>query len=787
MTKLQSTTTSSLALIICLASCVSSVSAQTLELDEIIVTATKRAQGLQNVPIALSVVDGEKIGEQGIKSLEGLSAFMPNVLISESQGGDQLFIRGIGSGDNQGFEQSVGTFIDGIYFGRGQASRTTFLDVERVEVLKGPQSTLFGKNTIAGAINITTAQPTHEFMGKIEGNIEPAFNALGTTLTLSGPLTDNLAARLVLKYDESDGHFKNSFLDRNERQDETLAGRLTLNWQPSDNLDFLLKYEAGKSENLGRQNTITIANDFVTQTYQAVDPNFVGSFDYNRFAHNVSGGQYDDEFKDSDWNILSLTGEIDIGDFTLKSITGHVGYDFTYYIDADFGPLAFLARSRDETHEQFTQEFLLSSPTGKKVEYLLGAFYQDEDLQSDRITDGVLAALGIGNGNFDASIHADFGQKTETVSAFTQVTFNASEKFKLIGGLRYSIDNKEMLKSQYTAPLFSTDPSTQLGGFYDGFLGLSTDHVFDSNGAMRCVGLAYVCTTDPTFDNTISDDHVTGDLTLQWDASDNVMAYAKYGTGYKAGGFDEDNARGFVDVETYDDETVKSYEFGTKMKLWGGRARLNTAVFLSDYKDVQVSTFDGNAGFVVGNAAESETKGIEIDGSALLSDGLVLSGSFAYLDATYQSYAGAGCTEDQILVFIAGGGTRDGCTQELAGRPLLFAPKTSGTIGLNYKRNIAKNLNLNTGIDLMYSDNYHVVGDLDQNLAQGSFIKLNGRIAIGNQNQGWSIAALIKNITNEKTTTFGTDLPLAPLGYGGSYAQFIDPPRSVEFQLSHRF
>ena len=136
---------------------------QNLTLEEIIVTATKRAEVLQEVPIAMSVMSGQEISAKGLTKMEDLSAYMPNVHVAEASGGTNLFIRGIGSGVNYGFEQSVGTFVDGTYFGRGRSARGKFLDLERVEVLKGPQSTLFGKNTIAGAINITTAQPTEGF------------------------------------------------------------------------------------------------------------------------------------------------------------------------------------------------------------------------------------------------------------------------------------------------------------------------------------------------------------------------------------------------------------------------------------------------------------------------------------------------------------------------------------------------------------------------------------------------------------------------------------------------
>ena len=195
----------SLAILLAVSTLAVPLEAKVLILEEVMVTATKRAVGLQDVPISLSVMSGEKIAEQGIDSLEDLSVYMPNVHISQSMGGDALFIRGIGSGENAGFEQSVGTFVDGIYFGRGQSSRSKFLDIERVEILKGPQSTLFGKNTVAGAINITTARPTQEFEARIDVSAEPEFDAWSTTGTVSGEIRDGLRARLVVKTSRPSG------------------------------------------------------------------------------------------------------------------------------------------------------------------------------------------------------------------------------------------------------------------------------------------------------------------------------------------------------------------------------------------------------------------------------------------------------------------------------------------------------------------------------------------------------------------------------------------------------
>jgi iron complex outermembrane recepter protein len=752
-------------------------------LEEVLVTATKREVGMQDVPIAISVMGAEQISEQGITSMEEMAVFMPNVHIAEGGAGDQLFIRGVGSGINYGFEQSVGTFIDGVYFGRGQASRSTFLDVSRVEVLKGPQSTLFGKNTIAGAINITTARPTDEFEGAVEGGYEPEFDRWYAQGMISGPISDNFSGRFVIKQEETEGYMSNTLTGEDERSEESTVARVVLDWVATDSLDFSLKYEHGEMESTGRQDMISIATDFSVGRYQAADPNFTAGFGYDKSAQNIM----DTQFHDSEWDIFTLTGELMMGEHSLKSITGYVNYEFQNYLDSDYGPLEFLARGRDEQHKQFTQEFILSSPTGGNLEYLAGLYYQKEELEHDRNTDVILSAAGIGDGSLDASGPSTFQQDAETLSAFTMLTWHVSDSFRLIGGLRYSDDQKEFEKKGYVASLFETEPNNALGGIYDAVLNFSTDHQFDSNGAVRCTGVAYTCTVYPEFDNELDEQHWTGDITVQWDATDSMMAYFKVGNGYKAGGFDEANGRGSLEAAVYDDETVEGVELGAKVDLWDSRGRLNVAVFYNEFEDVQVSTFDGNAGFTVGNAAETETKGVEADFTVALTEELTLNAALAYLDASYKSFPDATCNEPQILDWIAGGGARSSCVQDLAGEPLQFAPEWSGNLGLNYLTQLSDNLELKIGADVMYSDDYVVPNDLDPVLNQESFYKINARIQIGSYDGTWSLALLGRNLTDEATTTWGNDVPLAGQGFSETYFQHIDAPRSYELQARYRF
>jgi iron complex outermembrane recepter protein len=746
-------------------------------LEEVVVTATKRAQGLQDVPIAISVMTGEKIQSQGIAELEDLAVFMPNVHIAEGGTGTQLFIRGIGSGINYGFEQSVGTFIDGVYYGRGRSARAAFLDLERVEILKGPQSTLFGKNTVAGAINITSALPTEEFEGYVEGSYDTELEGYGVTAMVSGELADGVKGRLVAKYYDDKGYIENTGPGDDGPMEENSVVRGTLVWDASEDLTLTLKAEHGQFDVTGRQDMITIANPTATSLYQAFgDPNFNADFNYEKSAADFPGNK---AFDDTKANAIQLTADYQWGEHSLRSITAYNDYEFDSISDSDYSPLQFIEQSRSEKHDQFSQEFLLSSPTGGELEYLAGVYYQRNNLTSDRRTDLALSALppietslgglfgGLPPGAMDGGALAFFDQKTETWSAFTQLTWNASDIFRVTFGLRYSKDEKEVEKSSIVAA-----PDENVSDPFLAFL-------FSS------AGLSLANEHDYSLDR--SEEHWTGNLNFQLDINDDTMMYLNFSNGFKGGGFDESNALGNMDFAEFEDESVQSIEFGAKVNFWDGRARANMAIFYSEFEDVQVSTFDGNCCFVVGNAAESEVEGFEADIELALAEGLVMTAAISYLDATYKSFPNAACNESQFLATIAAGGARSDCLQDLSGKPLQFAPEWSGNIGLRYEVALSDQTDLTLGMEANFSDDVVVANDLDENLIQDSFWKLNMRASLSLMEGKVVLSAVGKNLTNEKTFTWGNDVPLASLGFSQTYFQHIDKPRTFELKARYNF
>jgi len=770
---------SPIAAAVALAALVSVTPSQAQTLEEIVVTATKRAVGLQDVPIAMSVVSGDKIEKFSVAELDELAAYLPNVHIGESGGTNQIFIRGVGSGNNSGFEQSVGSFVDGVYFGRARSSRAAFLDLERVEVLKGPQSTLFGKNTVGGAINITTAQPEEEFRGYVDAAYETELKGMEVTGMVTGALSDTLRGRLVGKTSERDGWMDNTFVgaENGTSQDNSIV-RGTLVWDATENLSFNLKAEHGQFDTRGTNAKITMASPTSQYLFGLNDPSFSETVNFSNkqsVSSGVAGRPIEDKTKA---DILQLTAEYEFGDYSLRSISAYTGYDYDKCIDVDYSSLNFIDQCVKESHDQVTQEFLLVSPMGETIEYLAGVFYQDASLDIDSnigsfwsgippVEAGLFGMLGLSGvaspGDIDARLASVTAQNTETLSTFVEVTWNITESFRSIVGVRYSKDEKEITKTNTITSFTGTSafPDSTLVGVYDA---LSFYREYD-------------------YQLTRSEEHVTGNVNFQWDVDGDTMAYFNVATGYKAGGFDV--ANNIDNSREFDDESVLSSELGLKMTLLDGRARVNMAYFLGDYDDVQVSSFEGS-GYVVGNAAKSRVEGFEVDFDVAMTDSVTFNGGLSFLDASYDEYTNGPCTVDTKLDGSCSGATGG---QDLSGATLQFAPEVSGNIGVAYQASLTGSLDLHLGADVIYTDDIIIAPSGDKNVIQPAYTKVNARVAVETTDGSWMMALVCKNLTDITTFNWGNDGTLSGsgLGFDRSYFHQLEAPRTFEFQTRYSF
>ena len=444
-------------------------SAQDLALEEVVVTAQKRVQSLMDVPLSVSAVSGAKMQEAGIMDLADLTAYVPNFQKSDASIGSFLVIRGIGSGINQGFEQSVVQYVDDIALGRAPLARMPFLDLNRVEVLRGPQNVLFGKNSIAGALSMVTNKPTDEFEGSMQVEYEPDYESSTANLVLSGPISDTLRGRLAVRYYNDDGYFDNNLNDKDEASREDVTARGIVAWDITDTLEATLKVEHTSFDMDGRTDEMSFTytnpdstSPFYGTTYpQAAEligqmvGQDIGSDDAQQ---NYKRNTNINESSDVDTDNVTLAVNWEAENFSFTSISGYLGYDTDEYLDTDGAGIDAFTQKQKENYDQYSQEVRFTSPGGETIDWIGGAYYQywDLDYRADFLVDdenlwSALGVLGTSIGNPDyAALGAltnlqsvrDYSGDSETWAAFGQMTWNISDVYRLTLGARYTSEEK---------------------------------------------------------------------------------------------------------------------------------------------------------------------------------------------------------------------------------------------------------------------------------------------------------------------------------------------------------
>ncbi len=777
------------------------VNAQALVLEEVIVTAQMRTESLQDVPISVATMSGDRIDDLGFVSLQEITQYMPNVTVNAGSGTPNLFIRGIGSGTNQGFEQSVGMYIDGVYAGRGPlAAVPTTMDLARVEVLKGPQGILFGKNTIAGAINITSNKPSDEFESMVEAMYEFEYGGQQYNMVLNGPLTDGLSGRLAVRHDApGDGWWENVATGDDGPEFDNWYARGSLRWEATDNLEINAKYEYGDFESDNTQ-TVVYQSDFVGQeNFAGVVPIPVVS-DFDKGAGDAGTR------KTTDTEVLALTIDWHMDFATLTSITSYSAYDLLSTGDTDVAAAPSLHRTRWEDFEQYSQELRLVSPGGETFDWIAGAYFQRNELDISRrletvdfLQSGPLSTSALYAP--DPGVPSVFDQEAESWAVFGQGTWNVNDALRLTLGLRYNEETKDLDKTTNSEGL------QVRAGFNPNLLVYSDPANFYSIADLRQHSF-----TDLSRD----EDKVTYSTNVQWDVTDDTMLYASVSTGFKGGGFDESysgagyeirlvnpitneplggsvpgNDPSILEVE---DEEVLAYELGAKMSLLEGAAELNFAAFRMEYDNLQVSSLVGDV-FRVGNAAEAISQGLELDGRIVLAEGLTLGGAIGYLDASYEDFTGATCTTPQSMDPANNPGclTEDGSNitaprqpggQDLSGETLVFAPEWSASLFAQYVVPLGSSMELINSLDINYSDEFFTALDLDSNTPHDATTIVNVRIALASIDDTWSLALIGKNLTDEETYLWRDDLPVTN---SNSYYAVPERPRTIALQARYRF
>ena len=746
----------------------SSPFAYTQTLEEVIVTAQIREQSLQDVPISVSAIDGEVIEDRSVDNLQSLSASIPNFMVVETQIDTSISIRGVRSGANKGFEQSVPMNFDGVTYPRSQLARTPLVDLERVEVLRGPQPTLFGKNAIGGAVSVTSAKPTEEFEGKFSTSFESEHDESQSLVVLSGPLSDDLLGRLTVSTREMDGWITNQRMKRVEPQRDETYIRGQLAWTDNNDIDYNLKVETADFDSVGYAMEALAPQDGYGLVFAgpiAVETNE----DWVRSSGETFSQNTMDNF------VFTSNIPLDNGG-TLTSITSMVEYDSYEVLDIDYVALEILdGTNQTEKYEQTSQEIRYTSPGGEDLDYIVGAYFQSADVDvTDYVPLGSFLALAGPPVSMLVGTNWDrlYKQSSEMYSVFGQADINLEGNWRLTVGARYSNEDKDgsrNLTLDGTGTALAGSP--MLNVLWAAVLNVGPHNIASSR-------------SESSFDPMVR---------LSYDLSDNAQMYVSYTEGSKAGGFDirGNSIPGTPLVSSaggweFEEENATNIEWGYKMK--SDRASFDFTYFTTEYEDLQTSVFDGVLGFKVGNASAAELDGFEMQGRYLIAEGLEFYGSLASLNYEFTDWKNSQCAYGEVAT--------NGIYCDRSGASVILAPEDTANAGFAYETVLSNNWVLDANLNVDYSSEYFVTTNLDKNIKENGYSKVGLVLGLESSDGKWRLSLIGDNLTDERIKVVGGTIPLARvfvgLASGGAldgiaYDAIYARPKNIAIKLDYNF
>lgn len=745
-----------------------------INLGDVLVTAQKRPENSKDVPIALSVLDGQVLQEQGFYSLEIASQIMPNVNVVNSGTSPSIAIRGIStSGANNGFEQSVGTFVDGVYIGRSNYMKTQLFDIEQIEVLKGPQPTYFGNSTIGGAMSISSVKP-----GKKQEGYVALSTGTQSEYELEGaytyPFSDDFRIRVAAKYRTFDGFLNDLQTGDLKGGDKQLSGRITAVLEPSDRFKFTLKAEIADRTGEGGapprwrdprpMDPSEAINGYL---YDDFDPNydlsyrlesFTSAFGANRplpteatFAGRPIAVAGLDKWHENPWfadeandiNAANLSGNFEIGlggGYSLTSLTGYSTFETFQRGDIDASHYALFGNQLAQDFNQFSQEIRLQSPTDKKVYWNLGAYYQNTTFSSEN--GSVMPIFGASGGG---TIQDD-----SWFSVFANMDYSLTDQLKLSGGLRYSTVSKdgEVYSVWGLSSVTGMPMSNQFPMNLSGNIAINNGEIplFERNPN----GVFY----DPTYDT----DAVDYSLSLLYELNENNNVYLKYAKGFKAGGINAPAVRVTPTTqETFGDETANAFELGVKGSIPAINLKYNLAAFQTNIEGLQVNQYDPiNFNFITSNAGEAVSKGIEFDSRIFFSEVFQLGIDMAFLDAEFTEFITQAQNEeiaDGLATQVAGQNTPapndDVYTVDRAGYPLKFSPDFQITLSPTFNFSLNDKSRIFVNAQYTYKTRYATSDVYYSYDFQDAYGELYANVGYGPKDRKWNVNAYFRNITDE--------------------------------------
>ncbi len=721
---------------------------------EIVVTAQKRAESLYEVPLSVSAIGRDALAERNVEKLDDIGQLTPNVDIAALPRSTYVRIRGLGSGDNKGFEQSIGLFVDGIYQGRAEYLNDAMLDIEQIEVLRGPQGTLFGKNTVAGALNITTANPGDDF--EVWGSgLFGEYSQMRFQGAVNVPvIEDAVNIRLAGKRNLRDGFVYNRKLDRDEANIDKYYFRGKASLVAIENLEVIAGFDISKIKGRGNGYQLSTLAEPATTLYTLFDADietdvtdFETSLDYPGFVKR-------------DTQAATLTANWDVWDHTLTLVGGWSSYTFEVSDDVDFGPAPLLSFLYDDEYDQYSAELRIVSPK-KRLSYVAGAYWFRSDYRAmtdftmlpnfnalDVATQNLLpGALGAALGPLGAMLpvgftgdnrHKEFNQVTDHYAAYAQADFEVFDWLTIIGGLRLSHEKKSHDQEQ-----------TFLNGGVP-FMLITGDEAFAAQQDIKETDLA-------------------PKISAKFDITDEIMTYVTWAKGFKGGGFNE-MATSPSDLG-FTSERSNTLEGGAKARLLGGRVAANIAYFYTNFENLQVAVWDGT-GFIVTNAEEATTQGIEFETTVVPFAGLTFNGGAGWIDASYDKFTNGPC--------LAGEGK--GC--DLSGDRLNQAPEWNATFSAQYETPVfSLPFEAFIGGDVYWQTHMFLTPDLDPLDSQGEYTLFSARAGLRDENGNWTFTVRGRNLTDEAIKQESFDVPL----FQGSHFAVVAPARMISAEFEAKF
>ncbi|MET0363544.1 MAG: TonB-dependent receptor [Sphingobium sp.] len=638
---------------------------------EIVVTARRREESLQKVPVALAVLDAKTLDATGAFNVNRLQTLQPSIqFYSSNPRNSAINIRGLGAPfglTNDGIEQGVGFYVDGVYIGRIGVATLDFVDVERLEILRGPQGTLYGKNTTAGAINITTRKPSFEPEGQAEFSVGN-YHFVQAKATVSGPLSDSVAVRLSGSGTRRDGTIYNVTSSTDLHRQDNVGFRGSVLWKASDVVDFTL------SGDFNVQNPLCCTTYFarLAPTQRATARQYTAlaaAFGYRPPSFNAF-----DRVTDLDASInsrqeiggVSLVGNWDFGPATLTSVTAYRYWDWKPQNDRDFVGLPITTVSQNPSQQrQFSQELRLASNGTNTLDYTLGAFFfhqvintQGSQVQGSAASRWLLSGSDANNPNVLNGLTSTNKIRFTNQSAaiYGKLNWAVSDKLHVQPGLRVNYDKKS---GYYDAVVSIANSQYNFVATAD-----NVQALFDATApgsAARTTFQNQINTLAPQrYSPEFSDWNISGDINVSYDFSRDIHGYATYARSFKSGGINlsglplnSTNTAVDLTTQTVKPEQVNNYEIGLKTQFFDRKLTLNLSGYWTDISDYQ-ATVNNNAINVIrgylANAGKVRVRGVEVESSVRPSERLNLYANGSYTDAKYKSFTNAPCPPE-----LAGG------------------------------------------------------------------------------------------------------------------------------------